>query len=838
MIITRTAYILFLLLLGLTLSAQKYAVIKGKVINEDGMPVSNVNVFSLDTQYVTVTNNAGHYRLNIPANKKIVIRATHLEYIPFQKEIYANEGEVIDLDIVLKVYFHEINMVTVEDFGDRVNSITRIDPKEVEKLPGPDGSLESILSFTATGVSHNSELSSQYSVRGGNFDENLVYVNGIEVYRPILTRSGQQEGLSFINPDLVGSILFSSGGFEAKYGDKMSSVLDIYYKKPTKNTGSFSASFLGGSVHYEGCSNDYRFTHISGLRYKTNQYIFSGLDTKGEYSPSFIDFQTYLTYDISDIVEISFLGNFARNVYRFTPLSRTTAFGTYQESLQLTTYFDGHERTMFNTYFGAVALNYHPASTIEHKFIISAYQSDESETFDIQGQYFLNELDKQIGSDNLGDSLMNIGVGTYLDHARNYINVNVVNAVYNGSIKKDENTLLWGCKLQYDIIDDNINEWMMKDSAEHSLPFPDTAGYASDVIHLYETTNSKHEILTTRATAYIQKGYLFDIDSSKLSLTSGIRAYYSDWDNRLLLSPRASVALKPNWDNDFVFRISGGFYYQPPFYKELRDLEGNINPDIKAQRSIHIVFGSDYNFSIWNRPFKYVAEMYYKYYDNLIPYEVEDVRIRYYGKNNAHGYAVGVDMKINGEFVPGVDSWINVSVMNTVEDIEDDYYYEYYNSDGEQINPAYSTDSIASTKIVYPGYIPRPTDQTVNFGMFFQDYFPGNPSYKMHLSLFFGSRLPFGPPKSEKYTHTLRMAPYRRVDIGFSKVLKSEDKILPPGSMFRHFKSIWLTVEVFNLLGIKNTISHLWIDDIYGRQYAVPNYLSNRRLNVKLSVKF
>ncbi|MFH2096410.1 MAG: TonB-dependent receptor, partial [Bacteroidota bacterium] len=454
------------------------------------------------------------------------------------------------------------------------------------------------------------------------------------------------------------------------------------------------------------------------------------------------------------------------------------------------------------------------------------------------GQYYLNELDKQMGSDNLGDSLMNIGIGSFLEHARNYLDATVISASHNGRYKRSDHQLLWGVKIQHETVSDDINEWTMRDSAGFSLPFPDTAGYSPNYVPMYQTLISSHYIESNRATAYIQESYSFSIDSTELSITGGIRGQYWDYNGQFVGSPRISLALMPNWDRDILFKFAAGYYFQPPFYKELRDLNGNIHDDIKAQESIHFVVGSDYNFKMWKRPFKFITELYYKKLDHLIPYQVDNVRIRYYGSNNAKGYAMGVDMKLNGEFVPGVDSWASLSVMQTREDIQGDFYYKYYNADGEQIFPGFDTDSIANTVKVEPGFIPRPSDQTVNFGLFFQDYLPRNPSYKMQLSLMFGSRLPFGPPNSERYTHTLRMPAYRRVDIGFSKVLKSEDKVLPENNIFRHFKSIWVTLEVFNLLGIRNTISYLWIDDIYGRQYAVPNYLSDRRLNVKLIAKF
>ncbi|MBU0765414.1 MAG: TonB-dependent receptor, partial [Bacteroidetes bacterium] len=584
---------------------------------------------------------------------------------------------------------------------------------------------------------------------------------------------------------------------------------------------------LGGSAHVEGCTKNYRLTHISGFRYKTSQYMLKSLDTKGEYNPSFIDFQTYLTYDLTTDFELSFLGNIAQNKYDFIPLSLESAFGTIGEPLNLKIYFDGKETDRFTTLTGALAGTYHPSDNKWYKFIASAYNASEEETYDIQGQYFINELDKDLGSESMGDSLMNIGIGTFLNHARNYLDATVVNLTHKGFIANDvgNNLVQWGARLQREYINDNINEWQMLDSSGYSLPYSDTA------VNLYYTLNATNNLTTNRIETYIQDSYTLELDSNKIHFTGGIRGcgynfndtFSSDSLNstpvRFFLGPRVNIGFRPNWRRNIIFRFSAGYYYQPPFYKEIRNLNGDINLDIKPQKSIHFVLGTDFYFNMWGRPFKYVAEVYYKKMDNLIPYIIDQVRIRYMAENNAHGFATGIDMKINGEFVKGVDSWASLSVMRTMEDIENDVY----------------TDSLGNP--VYPGYVPRPSDQMVNFGLFFQDYIPKHPSYKVHLSLMFGSGLPFGPPKNLRYRTALRMPPYRRVDIGFSKEIVSELAKLSRKNPLRSFKSIWICLEVFNLLDINNTISYLWITDIYGRQLAVPNYLTSRRLNVKLIVK-
>ena len=562
-----------------------------------------------------------------------------------------------------------------------------------------------------------------------------------------------------------------------------------------------------------------RFTHISGLRYKTSRYLLNTLDTEGEYSPDFIDFQTYLTYDVTDNFELSFLCNFSQNKYKFIPSDRKTVFGTVNEVIQLSMYFDGKEVDDFSTFTGALAGTYKPNKNLKLKFISSLYKSLENESYDIKSQYLLNELDRDIGSSTMGDSVANIGIGTFLNHARNYLNANVYNIYHKGEYNIDKNELSWGLKYQHEMIEDNINEWEMHDSAGYSLPYNDST------VNLFYVLNSNHSINSNRIISYIQNSHEFNVNNTEFDFTLGFRVNYWDFNKQYVFSPRTSLSFKPNWEKDHMFRFAVGYYNQPPFYKELRDLQGHINKNIKAQKSFHIVLGSDYNFTAWNRPFKYTTEIYYKYLNKLIPYNVDNVRIRYFGKNNAKGYAMGIDMKVNGEFVKGVDSWFSLSLMQTEEDINDDFYFV--------------TDSLGNSTRVEPGYIPRPSDQRINVGLFFQDYLPGNPSYKMHLYLLYGSKLPFGPPNSERYLATNRMpTSYRRVDIGFSKVIIKEGQQIPVNNPFRFFKSLWISAEIFNLLQIKNAISLTWVSDIRNHQYGIPNYLTSRRINIKLNGKF
>jgi hypothetical protein len=791
------------------------AKISGRVIDQTGAPIEYANISISEYSTGVASDKFGMYALEVPANKLLEIEVSCIGY---EHEIYKvtlNADQSYYKDFRLKQATNYLPTISVEDKMERHNTIVRLNPEVAQTIP-TSGGFEDMLK-TLPSVSSNNELSSQYSVRGGNFDENLVYVNDVEIYRPLLIRSGQQEGLSFINSDLVSSVVFSAGGFEAKYGDKMSSVLDIKYRRPTDWRGSFTASLLGANAHFEGTSKNHRFRHITGFRYKTTKYVLGSMDTEGAYDPRFTDIQSFLMFDATEKLELSFLGNYSKNEYRFIPQDRETSWGTLDEALKIKMYFEGQEVDKFATLTGAFTGNYRPNKATQLKFIISSFYTSEEETFDILSQYYLNELDKQLGSDNLGDSVSNIGVGSYLNHARNYLTGYVVNAEHKGSWNKNDQFMDWGFGYKIELFDYRINEWQMNDSAGYTLPYSDST------VDFYDINVADYFIQSNRITAYWQDKFVFDLDSTQFGVSGGIRFNYWDYNNQLLLSPRVSISLKPNWKKDIVFHLSSGMYHQPPFFKEMQRPDGTLNEDLKAQSSVHVVLGSDLQFSAWNRPFKLVTELYYKYLYNLIPYDVDNVRIRYYGENMAHGYAIGAEAKLNGEFVNGTDSWVSLSVMQIQEDIEGDFYVT------ENANGTMDT--------TFPGFLPRPSDQRVNFGIYFADYLPGNPTWQVYLNLLFGTGLPFGPPNSERYMATSRIPSYRRVDVGFSKQLIG-NKALSDHNPLRHIKSLWLSAEVFNLLDINNTISHIWVSDIYGRSYAVPNYLTGRRINVKLMMKF
>jgi len=809
---------LSIILIGLQGAAQNNSILTGRITDPGLNPISDVNISVTGTNLGTTCNEDGFYSLQIPANQKYSVLFSRLGYESQEISITLKPDEERVFDLTMTISIEEIGEVQVTGKRETTENFIQLDLKDFKRLPSITGEIEAALK-TLPGVSSSTELSSQYSVRGGNFDENLVYVNGIEIYRPFLIRSGQQEGLSFINSDMVASVRFSAGGFDASYGDKMSSVLDITYRQPQSFGGSVSASLLGGSVHLEGISKNNRFTHATGVRYKSTRYLLNSFETEGDYNPVFTDIQTFLTYDLSSKWEISFLGNYANNRYEFIPRDRRTSFGTITDAVQLYVLYDGQEVDRYTTWQGAVSADFTPSKQLHLKFIASAFQTSEEETLDIQGRYSLNVLDKELGSENLGDSIMNIGIGRFIDHARNFLDASVITGSHKGSFQGDLHQIKWGMSFRHELIDDHLNEWKFVDSAGFSIPYSDAK------VMLADSRWSSNEIASNRVTAYLMDRYKLPFDSVNLSVTGGIRVNYWDFNNQLLFSPRITIAYWPEWDRNFRFHLSAGYYYQPPFYKEIRNPHGEINPSIKAQKSIHLLMGSELNFTAWDRPFKFTTEIYYKQLTELIPYKIENVRIDYAGVNMAKGYAAGIDMKINGEFVPGVESWASLSFMRTREDINNDFYYT------------------REEEFVEPGYYPRPTDQLVNFGLFFQDYFPNNPTYKIHLSLLFGTGLPASSPYSDRYDETFRMPAYRRVDLGFSKVISNTGYSGTSKGFFRTYESIWIGLEVFNLFNINNTISYLWITTVnnlshVSNQYAVPNYLTSRRVNVKANINF
>jgi len=820
--------VLFMASLGLT-AQNRDAKISGKLIDENSQAIPMVNISIKGEPGGTSSDDHGNYSLMVPVNKDITIIFSFIGYKTEEVTINMKASQQKVINKTLFISAKQLDDIIVEDKEVRKSTLTHIDPQSASAIPTASGGIEALVK-TMPGVSSNNELSSQYSVRGGNFDENLVYINGVEVYRPILTRSGEQEGLSIINPNLVASILFSAGGFDAKYGDKMSSVLDIKYRKPTKFAGSADISLLGGAFHFEGIAAKKKLTYLVGFRQKSNQYLLSSLETKGEYRPSFTDIQALLAYKFNKKWDIEVLGNYARNSYKLVPEDRETSFGHVQEAYQLKIYFDGQEVDRFDTWFGSATTTFTPNEKTSLKLIASSFKSFERENFDIQGQYWIGKLETNLGEDDFGEVIESQGVGTYLNHARNRLNATVYSIEHQGINERDFSLTQWGIKFQTEHFVDKMREWEMIDSAGYSAPMPpDSLGFIDPGSQIYQpfilfdTIISDNNLKSNRLSGYLQNNWDFYHPKNRMSLTLGARFNYWSYNQEVLISPRAAFSYQPEWEKDILFRFATGLYYQSPFYKEIRHTDGSLNPNIKAQSSIHFVIGSDYNFIAWNRPFKLTTEAYYKHMDNLIPFIVDNVRVIYSGENSSRGYAMGFDTKINGEFVPGVESWMSVSIMRTNEILRDNYYNELVISDpevGENV------------------WIPRPTDQRVTVNIFFQDYLPMLPSFKMNMNLGFGTGLPVFFPNKEYNQLITTTPPYRRVDIGFAYEIIGPSSKKRNNGFFKHLTNMDLTFEVLNLLDIKNVVSYLWVKDNQNYIYLVPNYLTPRQINLKLAVKF
>jgi hypothetical protein len=799
--------LLFLFIFCTNAKAQEGKVF-GFVDDSEGKAVEFANIAVKGTITGTFTAKDGSYELKIPANKEVVIVFSCLGFATDSTRLILKNGEKRSLNFKLKPAATQLPTIEVKDQQLRTNTFNRLDPRSITYIPTINANVEDLIK-TMPGVSSRNELSSQYSVRGGNYDENLIFVNDIEIYRPYLVRAGQQEGQSFLNPDLVSGISFSAGGFDAKYGDKMSSVLDIKYKKPNQFAGSFDVNFLGASAHVEGTIAK-RFAYLLGVRYKTNTYLLNSLDTKGNYKPRFFDVQGMLYYDISKKWELSVFGSFTDNIYKLTPQSQTTTFGSdLVTAYQVKIFFDGYEVDSYQNWLAATTLTFKPNDKLRLKLIGSAYQTHEAQTYDISGEYWLGQV--ELTGNDAGNLIQLLGVGAYIDHARDYLDGTVFSMEHRGSWEKGISQMIWGIKYQHDMFNYRMNEWQLLDSAGYSLPRPaDSLGGTNpphNDFYLNNVIKASSQMSSNKGDVFLQDTWTFKNNKNDIGLTAGLRAIYSDYNSQFLLNPRVNVSFKPHWRKEVVFRLSGGVYSQPPTFREMTNLEGQIVPGLKAQTSYQAVLGSDLYFRAWKRPFKFVTEIYYKYIQDLIPYEVDNLRIRYYGTNDAHGYATGIDFRVNGEFVKGAESWASLSLMKTEE------YFQ-------------------------GSWIPRPTDQRFNLAIYFQDYIPGFPTWKVAITLVYGSGLPFGAPDSPPQYQTLRMPPYRRVDLGLSKQLIGEKTHFSSKNPLRVFHSVWIGLDVFNLFDFANTVSYQWITDIQGRQYNVPNYLTPRLFNLKLVANF
>ena len=773
-------------------SAQTFT-LKGKVMDGDMQPLELATVSCVAQDKVTMTNLKGEFSLQLHSTDSVVVRFTMIGYKGKTRVLRHPRGtQTIQIQLIDES--RQLNEVTITEQRRQTGTTQQLDTKDIGRAPSATGNAVEELIQQQAGVSTHSELSSQYNVRGGSFDENCVYINKVEVYRPFLVRSGQQEGLSVINPDMVEKIGFSTGGFEARFGDRMASALDITYRKPKRLEGTASVSLLGASA-YLGVANK-KLSWSNAIRYKTNSYLLGSLEAKGEYRPSFLDYQTYLSYQPNKRWTIDLIGNIAVNHYNFVPKDRETKFGTMENVKDFRVYFDGHEKDVFRTYFATASITRHLSPQTNLSLIASAFYTKEQERYDIQGQYWLTQT----------ETSENLGVGTYMEHARNYLEANVESAKLMLTHKAGKHEIETGVSYRMEHITEQSREYEMRDSAGYSVP------HTGKDLYLIYTLNARNKLNANRIEAYAQDTYKFSSSSEETfyTLNYGIRFSHWNFNRETLLSPRVSLGIVPAFNHNVTLRLAAGLYYQAPFYKELRDtttLAGittaTLNSHIKSPRSIHLIGGYDYRFRMNERPFRFTAEAYYKLLSRLIPYSVNNVKIVYYGDNSASGHAAGIDLKLYGEFVPGTDSWVSFSLM--------------------------------STKMKHNGRtMPLPTDQRFAMNLFFTDYFPGTTRWKMALKLAYADGLPFGPPHRETDMQAFRAPAYKRADIGMSyRALNNEDRHVKTP-----FRNVWLSLDCLNLLGIHNVNSYYWITDVTSQQYAVPNYLTGRQLNFRVQVEF
>ena len=778
----------------------------GYVVDQDnvGIEFANVVVLNSERPIGTATNKNGYYELLLEEADTVVLSYSMIGYTTVQQRII-DLKDVLNINVQMLTDEQLLTEIEVRGIKHTQGTMDRIDASTTRVMPdATGGSIESLL-ITFTGVSQTNELSSQYNVRGGSFDENSVYVNGIEVHRPLLIRSGQQEGLSFVNPEMVENVGFSAGGYGAQYGDKMSSVLDITYKRPQAFEASISASLLGANL-YVG-HGDSTYSQMHGLRYKTSKYMLGGLATAGNYQPTYIDYQTYIAWKMPHKWEMSFLGNVSQNDYRFQPDSLSESFGG-QDAKNLSIYYDGQEKDRFLTAFAALSAKGKVADEVEIGFDASGFYTNERENFDITGEYVLSAGDNTTASVDPAERVANaLGTGIFHQHARNSLEAGVITLAHSGAWRHKGNTLQWGVSGQAELIRDYISEWEWRDSAGYSLPDN------GKTMELYYAMRGNAAMSSARVQAYVQNEHKWHTASGQWILNVGGRLQWWSWNNEVLPSPRASVEWIPGWKRDVTLRLATGLYYQAPFYKELRDTVTDalgvtrirLNKDLKAQRSVHVVLGSDYYFRAWGRPFKLTAEAYYKYIDRMESYTVDNVRVRYSGRNDSEGYAAGLDLKLYGELVPGADSWISFSTM------------------------------VARQRLLGGlNWIPSPTEQRFNFSMLFQDYIPRLPQLKFHLKMQFSEGQPFYAPRNNQAWG--RMPTYKRIDLGATYLFNAQTAKFMRAESAKHVKQWAIQFEVFNLVGWNNVNSYFWVSDAYNHQWASPNYLTGRRFNLKITI--
>jgi len=829
----RLYFLIALLIFSITaFSQKKFAFVQGKVIDENENTIPNVSVIILGKTTGVVTNDSGFFIIKVPAEKAIALLFTHTGYNESQMNFLLNEKEKEIVTIRLEKGRKTLETVVVTDERERKEAgLTKINPKDAIVLPSTVGGVEGMIK---TLVGSNNELTSNYNVRGGNYDENLIYINDFEIYRPYLVSSGQQEGLSFINPEMAKNVSFYNGGYQCKYGDKMSSVLDIQYRKPKEFAGSVYISPLEQGFHLENISRNNRLTFIMGVRNKTNKNLLSSQETTGTYAPSSSDVQAYITYKVSEKWQLELLGNLSTTKFNFIPQSAQKTSSVFSpfftENLGLDIYFNGQEKDAYSTNFiGFSAIN-QPNSKIKIKWMLSHYQDIENENFDIGANYLFGERNFDNGSSTFGQIINPLGSGYYQNYGRNSLNIQIYNASVKASIEEKNHFIQFGSSVEQAIIHDKLYEWEFQDSAEYSLPL--NSGNLSSFL------NNSVNLSYQKYTGFVQDNMNFKNENRDISLQYGLRYNYNSLNHEFFVSPRAQVSIKPNWEKDVVFKFAAGSYNQPPFYRELRGYNGLINPNVLSQKSLQAVAGVDYNFKNSARPFRLTTEAYYKNIKDLNPYDIDNVKIQYFGNNNAKGYAYGVESRLYGELIKDAESWFSIGLMRTREKIDNDYYYDYKNAAGQIITGS-STDKVPVDSVRNQlGWVRRPSDRLLTLGLFLQDYLSTNKNFKVHLNLIYGSNMPFNIPNSVKFRNALIIDPYIRADIGFSALLLSEKSKRRSHSPFKEFENIWASLEVFNLINRANVISYQLIKDFSNSTYAIPNTLTPRLINFKIVGRF
>ncbi|HEV7330694.1 MAG TPA: carboxypeptidase-like regulatory domain-containing protein [Flavisolibacter sp.] len=818
--------LLFLLLLfSQSFFAQKKeAVVSGRVVNENEDLLSGVTISILGQQKAVLSSDSGTFRLIVPANRAFAILFSYTGYQTVQRNFLLNEGEEEIVMVRLEPGAGTMQEVVIRDQRERTEAgLLRPNPKSIINLPSPVMGVEGLLKVF---VGSNNELTSQYNVRGGSYDENLIYVNDFEIFRPYLVRNGQQEGLSFINPQMVRNISFYNGGFSARYGDKMSSVLDIQYTTPKKFGGSVYVSILEQGLHFEGAGK--RFTYLVGARNRSNRNLLSSQETVGSYVPSSSDLQGFFTYQLSHRWSAELLGNISATRFSLIPqtsqLTSSVFSPFFTANLGVDIYFDGREKDQYSTGMLGFSTTYQANKNLRLKWLVSRFENNESENIDITGAYLFGDRDFDQNSSSFGSIVNPLGGGLYQTFARNRLNIVDYNVSHKGSLTQGAHLVQWGLGYNRTLMNDKLNEWEYQDSAGYSLP------YNPAQLQLNKVIKSTADLSVNKFNGYIQDNIVFNRGSSTYTLQGGLRFNYNDLNGELLLSPRVSTSWKPGWEKDIVFRLAGGAYHQPPFYRELRRYDGSLNSDLKAQRSWQGVAGFDYNFYGLNRPLRLSAEAYYKHMTNVVPYDIDNVRIRYSGENSAKAYATGIEMRLFGELVKDAESWVSLGLMRTRENLTNDFYN------------VYTVDSLGKpidSSMVEGGWFRRPTDRTITFGMFFQDYLATNKNFKVYINTLYGTNLPYNIPGNVRYRNALRIEPYIRMDIGFSALLLDGEKSNRRShSPFRNFENIWASLEIFNLIDRPNTISYLLVKDFANNIFTLPNRLTPRLVNFKIVARW